>query len=165
MRRSVIAGAIAAALALAGSAFGQQPAPQCHFVGAGPLVAPDSVCTPGVVEHRPTRAEACDPALHPRDYIPAATRRAAISRYGLDPGTFDGELDHRIPVFLLGEGELGNLWPERGALPNLKDRLEFRVFRRVCFADPLPLSPRVAVRIFRRDWRVTYLLWRERGIL
>jgi hypothetical protein len=128
----------------------------CALLGSGPFVAPDNACTPGVRADGLTRTVACTPALHPREYVTAAVRRAAVRRYGLDPLTFRGELDHRVPVFLLGRSTLGNLWPEAGAIPNLKDRLEFYVYRRVCFGDPHPMRVRTAAHIFTADWRSAY---------
>jgi hypothetical protein len=142
-----------------------QSAAQCQFDGRAPLVMPDPVCTPGVVSERPTKTTACDPDLHPRAYIPAAMRRAALARYGVDDDTFDGELDHQIPNFLFGDENLANLWPERGKIPNAKDKLETRVYNMICNDAPRSLGVKAAVRIFKRDWRDTYLLWCHDGTL
>jgi hypothetical protein len=128
----------------------------CALMGSGAFTAPDQACTPGAFAHVPSKAEACTPALHPRDDVSKALRRRVIARYGLDPATFKGEADHRVPVFLLGRSTLGNLWPESGPIPNQKDRLEFRVFRRVCFSDPHPMRPLTALRIFEADWRPAF---------
>ena len=139
--------AVLAALALA--------AP-CRLQGQPPFTAPDRACSPGAIAHVPSKAEACTPALHPRDAVSAALRRRVIARYGLDPATFRGEADHVVPVFLLGLSVPGNLAPEPGPIPNPKDRLEFRIFRRVCFSDPHPMRPLTAVRIFEGDWRPAF---------
>jgi hypothetical protein len=125
----------------------------CDLHGAQPFTFPDAACSPGVIAHVPSKAEACTPSLHPRDDVSKALRRRVIARYGLDPATFKGEADHVEPVWLLGRSVLGNLAPEPGPIPNPKDRLEFRLFRRVCFSDPLPMRPVTAVRIFRNvNW-------------
>src|SRR4051812_3114988 len=104
----------------------------CQLGGGGAFVLPDPVCSPGKVAHVATKAEACTPALHPRDPVSASLRRQVIASYGLDPATFHGELDHVEPVFLLGESVPANLFPEPGDIPNQKDKLERRAFDRVC---------------------------------
>src|SRR3954468_10080604 len=125
----------------------------CDLHGSQPFTFPDAACSPGAIAHVPSKAEACTPSLHPRDDVSKALRRRVIARYGLDPATFKGEADHVEPVWLLGRSTLGNLFPEPGPIPNPKDRLEFRIFRRVCFADPHPMRPLTAVRLFLADWR------------
>jgi hypothetical protein len=116
----------------------------CDLHGAQPFTFPDAACSPGVIAHVPSKAEACTPSLHPRDDVSKALRRRVIARYGLDPATFKGEADHVEPVWLLGRSVLGNLAPEPGPI---------RLFRRVCFSDPLPMRPVTAVRIFRNvNW-------------
>lgn len=135
----------------------------CTVLGAGNFTAPDNRCTPGSYD-RLTRAQVCTPRDRPS--LRAADRRLVLGEYGVPGWTGqDGELDHRVPVFLGGRTVEDNIWPERGSLPNRKDRLEFRTYRRVCFRDPYPLRVRTARRIFLRDWRVVYRAWRIERIL
>jgi hypothetical protein len=56
-----------------------------------------------------------------------------LAAYG-DPGPpHDSEYDHLIPVELGGAStDPRNLWPEPGASPNPKDRLEARLTDLVC---------------------------------
>lgn len=144
---------------LAATGWAATPAPAaatCHLSGSGGMVAPQRSCTPGDRRRGLTRHKACTASEHPREPVSAGLRRDVIERYGLDPDNFHGEVDHRVPVFLLGRSTLANLWPEAGSIPNPKDRLEFYVYRRVCFADPQPMRPSTGVRIFTGDWRTAY---------
>lgn len=135
----------------------------CTVLGHGAFTRPDPDCTPGAADVL-TRHEVCTPKDRPT--LRAAERRTILARYGLASWTgADGELDHRIPAFLGGRTDAANIWPERGAIPNRKDRLEFRVYRRVCFRDPYALRVSTARRIFYGDWTVTYRAWRIQRIL
>lgn len=134
-------------------------AAMCTPLGAPPMTAPDNdgACTPGsrVVL---TRQQACTPLDRPT--TPAAVRRDVLARYGVpDWSGRDGEIDHRVPWFLTHDSSRGNLWPERGAIPNPKDRLEFYVYRRVCFAAPHPMRVRTARLVFLGDWRAYFRLY------
>lgn len=158
--------AIAAASAFA--AAGAQAA-TCHVSRWHHLPGPDNAwdCTPGAFASL-TRAEACKskdrPTLH------AADRREVLREYGV-PGWSgaDGELDHRVPFFLGGLTTPANIWPERGPIPNAKDRLEAlgkgSVYDRVCRGRPHWMRVRTARRIFLGDWRVTYRAWKADGWL
>lgn len=128
----------------------------CLLLGVPPFTAPDNACTPGAYVQK-TRADVCDGDTR-RPTLLAAERRAILSRYGLASWSgADGELDHRVPLVLGGVTDRRNVWPERELNgTNPKDRLEFRVYRRVCFGDPHPMRVRTAVRIFLSDWRHAY---------
>jgi hypothetical protein len=65
--------------------------------------------------------------------VSEAEKRAALAAYG-DPGPpHDSEYDHLISVELGGAStDPRNLWPEPGASPNPKDRLEARLTDLVC---------------------------------
>lgn len=131
--------------------------PRCDVVGVAPLTAPDNACTPGQYEAI-SRKNVCDGDT-PRPTLPTAVRRRLLADYGVPAwsGT-NGELDHRVPLFLGGLTTKANLWPEAGHIPNPKDRLELAVYRRVCFGDPAPMRVRTAVRIFLSDWRHAYVV-------
>jgi hypothetical protein len=145
----------------------------CTAVGTAPFVRPDNDCTPGAYE-KLGRSAVCQPKKRPT--LGARVRRAVVEEYGVaGPGRgeigidgwsgADGELDHRVPVFLGGLTVEDNIWPERGMIPNPKDKLEFRVYRRVCFRDPYALRVVSARRIFLHDWRHTYYTWKALRIL
>lgn len=106
---------------------------------------------------RKTRADVCD-GQTVRPSLPAAERRAILSNYGVPTFTgATGEVDHRIPLVLGGVTDRRNLWPDvevNGVNP--KDRLEFRIYRRVCFNDPHPMRVTTAVRVFLADWRPAF---------
>lgn len=130
----------------------------CVLMGAPPFTAPDTVCTPGAFV-RKTRADVCD-GQTVRPTLPAVERRAILSNYGTP--TFSGavgELDHRIPLVLGGVTDRRNVWPEQEGPPvgfNPKDRLEARIYRRVCFSDPHSMRVTTAVNVFRADWRPAF---------
>jgi hypothetical protein len=123
----------------------------CHITGPAPFLRPDNQCTPGAYDHL-TVTQVCTSKDRPT--LPAADRRRILTRYGLAAwaGT-DGELDHRVPFFLGGRTNVANLWPERGPIPNTKDRLENYVRRRICIDHTMRV--RTARLIFLSDW-VTY---------
>lgn len=142
----------------------------CHVGFAHGLPAPDnsSRCTPSSFDIL-TRSQACTAKTRPA--LKAADRRQILTEYGVPNWTgADGELDHRVPVWLGGRTEPLNVWPEpdENHFPgyrNAKDRVEFRAYRRVCFRDPYGMRVRTARRVFLGDWRVTYRAWKEDGVL
>jgi hypothetical protein len=124
----------------------------CALAGSGNFTVPDDHCTPGATA-RLARTQACQHRDRPT--LPAADRRWILSAYGVPGWTGrDGELDHRIPFFLGGRTDRLNIWPERGSIPNPKDRLESYVWRRVCVRRTM--RPSTARALFRRDWRIAY---------
>lgn len=130
----------------------------CVLMGSPPFTAPDPACTPGAFV-RKTRADVCDGQTI-RPSLPAAERRTILANYGVPTFTgATGELDHRVPLALGGVTDRRNLWPERGAIPNPKDRLEAVIFRRVCKGLPHPMRVRTAVRVFLGDWRAAYVYY------
>ena len=118
-------------------------------MGALLFPLPDNNCTPGEYDSR----QVC--TQNTRTYLPTADRTKIINEYGfLTWSGTRGELDHRVPVFLGGLTTTKNVWPERGAIPNLKDKLEFSIYRRVCVNHTM--RPRTARFIFRGDWTAYY---------
>lgn len=148
MRRLLPALAVAGALAAAAAVPSSGPA--CHVQGSGTRLAPDDACTPGDAPAHFTRTQACTRSLHPRERVSAALRARVLARYGIDPQTFAGELDHRIPVWRGGHSTITNLWPQAGPLPNPKDRLELDAYTAVCAGR---LDPDAARALFAGDWR------------
>jgi hypothetical protein len=124
----------------------------CHIGGQAPFLRPDNQCTPGDYD-RLSVTQVCTSKTRPT--LLAADRRRILARYGLTIWSgADGELDHRVPFFLGGRTDVANIWPERGSIPNTKDRLEFYVYRRVC-ADHT-MRVRTARLIFLSDWTSAY---------
>lgn len=128
----------------------------CHVAGTPPFTAPDNACTPGAYV-RKSKADICDGDTD-RPRLRAAERNVIVLNYGVPSWAgADGELDHRVPLVLGGVTDRRNIWPEREVNgSNPKDRLEFRIYRRVCFNDPHPMRPTTAVRVFLSDWRAGY---------
>ncbi len=126
----------------------------CHVVGTAPYSRPDQDCTPGSYSFL-TEAQVC--VTKDRADLTAATRRLVLTRYGLPAWTgLSGELDHRVPVFLGGRTNAGNVWPEPGPRPNLKDRLEWLVRYRICVLGNMRVA--YARHIFLGSW---VLYWRR----
>jgi len=129
-------------------------AASCHVGGHGAFVVPDNLCTPGAYQ-RLTRAQVCTSKDRPA--LPVAERRRLLASYGVPKWTgANGELDHRVPLFLGGLTVRSNLWPEVGSIPNQKDRLEVYVRRRICTRLPHPMSVRTGIRIFLSNWVHAY---------
>jgi hypothetical protein len=126
--------------------------PSCHAGGTGLFTTPDNACTPGAYQAL-SRSAVCTPKDRPG--LTAADHRKILSEYGVPHWTGrDGELDHRVPVFLGGLTTEQNIWPERGSIPNRKDALELLVRRRVCVERNMRV--RTAVRLFLADWVHAY---------
>lgn len=153
MRRPPTAALVAAfllpAAALPLGRGSDQPADgPCRVQGSGDLVRPDDRCTPGAFDWL-SRAEVC--RHKQRLAPPEAERQRILSQYGFRSWSGrDGELDHRVPFFLGGRTVEDNLWPERGRIPNAKDRVERAVWRRVCVTGSMTVDEARAV--FLGDW-------------
>lgn len=137
---------------IVGVAVSDASAASCRTIGPVPFTLPDNACTPGAFV-RKTQADICDGHTE-RPNLPTSERRALLARYGVPGWTgANGELDHRIPLFLGGTTDRRNVWPERGSIPNPKDKLEGLVFRRVCAGT---MRVRTALLIFEGNWRASY---------
>jgi hypothetical protein len=129
----------------------------CSIFGSGNFTVPDNGCTPGAYAFL-NKTQVCTSKRRPG--LSAADRRQIVTEYGVPNWSGrNGELDHRVPFFLGGKTNENNVWPERGPIPNVKDRLEFYVFDRVCHSDPYPMRIRTARRIFLADWRASYCFY------
>jgi hypothetical protein len=130
---------------------GQHSLP-CHVLGSAAFTAPDNACTPGAYRVL-SRSAVC--STKDRPTLPAADRRKVVGEYGVPRWSgANGELDHRVPLFLGGLTVEDNIWPERGGIPNRKDALESLVRRRICVDRTMRV--RTGVRIFLSDWRHAY---------
>lgn len=158
MRKLAVVVAVVGALALAAtgadatprlaystasnSATQPQPAPgTCHAISAGLYSRPDPRCTPGALNPAVTQADIGSTICHagwtatvrPSEAITEAEKRASMLAYGDTHPIRDYEYDHFVPLELGGATNApANLWPERGASPNPKDRVENELNRAVC---------------------------------
>ena len=119
-----------------------QPAPgTCHAIGTGLYSRPDPRCTPGAVNPAVTQADigrtichaGWTAAVRPPEAITETEKRASMLAYGDTHPIRDYEYDHFVPLELGGAtNAAANLWPEPGASPNPKDRVEDELNRAVC---------------------------------
>jgi hypothetical protein len=127
-------------------------------------VRPDPRCTPGASDPRVTQADIgrtiCRAGytrrVRPPESVTEPEKPAAIAAYGYYAGhrLSAYEYDHLIPLELGGApNDPRNLWPESGATPNPKDRLENVLRQEVCRGH-LGLS--AARREIATDWVSAY---------
>jgi hypothetical protein len=140
-----------------------QPAPgSCHARGHGRFVLPDRHCTPGVADPSVTQANLattiCRPGhtktVRPLESVTRPEKLASMRAYGDSGSPHAYEYDHLISLELGGApNDTRNLWPEPGASPNPKDRLENRLHRMVCDGA---ISLSAAQRQIATDWVRSY---------
>jgi hypothetical protein len=114
---------------------------QCHARGTSPATyAPDPSCTPGGVDPNITQANTGRTICRRGGYTDSvrppvsqtnAAKRGQYLAYGIRTGT-GSELDHLVPLSLGGDNDIANLWPEAGAIPNPKDKVELDLRNAVC---------------------------------
>lgn len=101
---------------------------------------PDPRCTPGAIDPAVTAANLrdtiCQPDWREEAYPPVPVdgrmKAASARAYGL-PADYDGEYDHLVSRMLGGSSEdPRNRWPQPGAKPNPKDRIEIALHEGVC---------------------------------
>jgi hypothetical protein len=159
----VAGGASAFAVSHAGTNIvqSQPPAGSCHVRGSYPVNLPDPHCTPGALNPAVTQATirrticraGYSSSIRPSTSVTGREKLASLRAYGLrqSPGSY--EYDHLISLELGGAAnDSRNLWPENGASPNPKDKVENSLHARVC-AGSMTLA--AAQRIIALDW-VTY---------
>ncbi|HSO97479.1 MAG TPA: hypothetical protein VLP43_00875 [Solirubrobacteraceae bacterium] len=147
----------------------QPPAGSCHARGHGLYSLPDHRCTPGLADPRVTpgrlAATICRSGytrtVRPPESITEPEKLASMRAYG-DHGSARGyEYDHLISLELGGSAnDRRNLWPEPGASPNRKDRLENLLHRRVCDGR---VGLGAAQRMIATDWVAAYRRLIPRG--
>jgi hypothetical protein len=137
-------------------------AAHCHARGRGLFTLPDARCTPGVTDRRVTQGNIATTicrrgysrSVRPPESVTARQKRASMAAYGDTGSAHDYEYDHLISLELGGApDDTRNLWPEPGASPNLKDRLENALHRDVCAGR---ITLRTAQRTIARDWVAAY---------
>jgi hypothetical protein len=138
------------------------PAGSCHPRGLGVFALPDPGCTRGAINptvgQRNIATTICRKGWTASVRAPArvseAEKRASMDAYGDAGPPRDYEYDHLIPLELGGAvNDPRNLWPEPGASPNPKDRLEQVLNAQVCRRQ-LPL--RNAQRLIATNWVNAY---------
>jgi hypothetical protein len=119
---------------------------------------PDRLCTPGALNpavtqstiHRTICRSGYTIAIRPSTSVTRPEKLASIRAYGFRQSAAHYEYDHLISLELGGAAnDRRNLWPENGASPNLKDRVETYLHVRVCDGR---VSLARAQRIIALDW-------------
>lgn len=140
----------------------QPPAGSCHPHGSGLFTLPDATCTPGAIDPAVSQknigsticAEGFTVRERPPERVSGAEKRASMAAYGGAGALRRYEYDDLIPLELGGAvNDPRNLWPEPGASPNPKDRLEDVLNAAVCRRQ-LPL--RDAQRVIATNWVKAY---------
>jgi hypothetical protein len=136
----------------------QPPPRSCHVRGSYPFNRPDAHCTPGALNPAVTqatiRATICragySGGIRPSSSVTEPEKLASIRAYGFHQAARNYEYDHLISLELGGAAnDRRNLWPEDGASPNLKDKVENYLHGRVCDGR---MSLARAQRIIALDW-------------
>ena len=136
----------------------QPPSGSCHARGHYPFMMPDLHCTPGALNPAVTQATVGNTVcrrgytstIRPSTSVTGPEKRASIHAYGFHQGTSHYEYDHLISLELGGApNDSRNLWPENGASPNLKDKVENYLHARICDGR---VSLARAQRIIALDW-------------
>jgi hypothetical protein len=92
--------------------------------------------------------------IRPRESVTEPEKRASLEAYGDAGSVHDYEYDHLVPLELGGApNDPRNLWPEPGASPNPKDKLENRLREMVCDLET-PLV--TAQRAIAGNWVAVY---------
>lgn len=140
----------------------QPPAGACHARGSGLYSLPDRRCTPGAIDPRVTQADldrticrrGYSASVRPSESITEPEKRASLRAYGDHRPLHDYEYDHLVSLELGGApNDARNLWPEPGASPNPKDRLEDRLHALVCSHRITLAAARSAI---ATDWVAAY---------
>jgi hypothetical protein len=167
-------GAVGAATAAAGGALAAedpdhdaaQPFPAsgaCHDRAVPNGTLPDPGCTPGAIDPRATQATigtticrrgGYTSTLRPPASVTGAEKKSTLRAYN-DTGPSSGyELDHLVSLELGGSpNSPRNPWPEPGAAPNPKDKLETALHDLVC-ANRMTLAD--AQNAIATDWVSAY---------
>jgi hypothetical protein len=164
-RLLLLAALLLAAGALSAARFTVQPQPRagaCHARGHGVFTLPDRRCTPGAVDRRVTQRTLATTicrsgytkTVRPPESVTSVEKRRSMAAYGDSGRTSAYEYDHLISLELGGApNDARNLWPEPGASPNPKDKLENLLHRRVCDGR---MTLAAAQRAIAGDWVAAY---------
>ena len=117
---------------------------------------PNSYNTPGAVAKADTKqicAAGYEDSVKP---VAGWQKAAALEKYGIRPESFNGELDHLVPVSLGGSNDPENLWPihaQGDFTPAAKARLAATLKTLVCSGK---MSLKDAQNAFKKDWTKAY---------
>lgn len=112
----------------------------CHVRGSEGTL-PDPRCTPGAINPAVTQSDIGSTicragwtrTVRPPEAYTEALKRRQMAAYADGRPIWDYEEDHLVPLELGGApSDPRNLWPEYGASPNPKDRVEGAARRAVC---------------------------------
>lgn len=140
----------------------QPPPSSCHVRGRYPFNMPDLHCTPGALNaavsqatiHKTICRRGYSSQVRPSTRVTEPEKLASIRAYGLRQRAGAYEYDHLISLELGGAAnDSRNFWPENGASPNLKDKVENYLHVRVCDGR---VSLARARRIIALDWVTFY---------
>jgi hypothetical protein len=119
----------------------QPPPGACNATGSGLYSRPDAQCTPGALNPQVRQATigrticraGWTATVRPPEAITEAEKSASLLAYGDTEPIDDYEYDHFVPLELGGAtNDARNLWPEPGASPNPKDKVEDELNQAVC---------------------------------
>jgi hypothetical protein len=142
----------------------QPPPGSCHVRDHSPFNMPDLHCTPGALNPAVTQAtihkticrSGYSSSIRPSTSVTGPEKLASIRAYGFHSGAGSYEYDHLISLELGGAAnDPRNLWPESGASPNPKDKVENYLHARVCDGR---VSLARAQRIIALGWVTFYNL-------
>jgi len=142
----------------------QPPPGSCHVRGQYPFNMPDPHCTPGALNPAVTQAtigkticrSGYSSKIRPSTSVTQPEKLGSIQAYGFHGNAGTYEYDHLISLELGGAAnDPRNLWPEPGASPNPKDRVENYLHVRLCDGR---VSLSRAQRIIALDWVTFYNL-------
>jgi hypothetical protein len=158
----VLAGTAFTGGALVGAHSKARAAAACRARGTGLFSLPDPRCTPGAINPAVTQSDidrticraGWSESVRPPESVTEPQKRASMRAYGDRRPLHGYEYDHLIPLELGGATDSSrNLWPEPGASPNPKDRLEDRLRGLVCDSR---LSLAAARRAIAANWVAAY---------
>ncbi len=114
----------------------------CHDRAVPNGTLPDPACTPGATDPHVTQATievticrfgGYTSTVRPPASVTGTEKRSALRAYNDTAPTSSYELDHLVSLELGGSpNSPRNLWPEPGAAPNPKDKLETALHDLVC---------------------------------
>lgn len=127
---------------------------QCHINGQ----LPDKACTPGVADPRVMQdniqqticVSGYTKTVRPPVAYTSQLKLQQMAQYGFTDSPAMHEEDHLISLELGGSPtDPKNLWPEPGASPNAKDKVENLLHQRVCSGQ---ISLQEAQTEISQDW-------------
>jgi hypothetical protein len=130
----------------------------CHSAGSGEMVRPDRECTPGAANPDVTQANIAatictsgwTATIRPPESYTEPLKRQQMAAYGDTEPISSYEEDHLVPLEVGGApSDPRNLWPELGASPNPKDKVENAAQAAVCGGR---ITLAAAQQGFESDW-------------